>query len=127
MDVHATRPPRPEATYPVRAEDPFDRATTADGTVLQDGSLQVLRCGKDLRRMALLCRHHHTVTHRRDWQMGATEDQWFFWFTPSGRRTWSQRHGRSRPDPASGSGDEGDRGMPADQAGTRSTSAERRP
>ena len=53
MDVHATRPPRPEATYLVRAEDPFDRATTADGTVLQDGSLRVLHCGEDLRAVVV--------------------------------------------------------------------------
>jgi hypothetical protein len=53
----------------------------------------------DLRRMALLCRHHHTVTHRRDWTMGVTEDQWFWWDTPSGRRLWSQRHGRRRDGP----------------------------
>jgi len=48
--------------------------------------------------LAPLCRHHHTVTHRRDWAMHATEDQWFGWKTPGGQHIWSQRHGVQRGD-----------------------------
>ena len=57
--------------------------------------------------MALLCRHHHRVTHRRGWRLDVTQDQWFYWTTPNGHRFWSQRHGRQRrgpepPDPPTG-------------------------
>jgi hypothetical protein len=53
----------------------------------------------DLARMALLCRRHHGVTHRKGWSMLATPDSWFIWTTPTGRRLYSQRHGRQPPDP----------------------------
>lgn len=49
--------------------------------------------------LASLCRHHHGVTHRRGWTMGVTDDQWFWWDTPSGQRLWSQRHHRRRAGP----------------------------
>jgi hypothetical protein len=52
----------------------------------------------DIANMVLLCRHHHGVTHRRGWQMIATDDQWFTWVTPTGRTVCSQRHGRRRQD-----------------------------
>jgi hypothetical protein len=160
VDVGSSRAPRPEATYLVRADDPYDRATTPGGVVLQDGSTRVLRCIEDLRpvvidslgslldlgrripfpppgqrrameardggcvfpgcdcppawcdahhvdersrggrtdirRMGLLCRHHHRITHRAGWAMHVTDDQWFWWESASGRRFWSQRHGRRR-------------------------------
>lgn len=54
----------------------------------------------DLENLALLCRHHHGVTHRRGWTMTATADQWFTWTTPAGATIASQRHGRQRTGPA---------------------------
>lgn len=56
----------------------------------------------DLANLASLCRHHHGVTHRKGWRMGVTDDEWFWWETPSRRRFWSQRHGiqRTGPPPA---------------------------
>ncbi len=50
----------------------------------------------DLANLALLCRRHHGVTHRRGWQMHANSDQTFTWVTPSGRTLTSQRQ-RGRP------------------------------
>jgi hypothetical protein len=48
----------------------------------------------DIDKMALLCRHHHGVTHRRGWSMVAEADQTFSWTTPSGRTLRSRRqHG----------------------------------
>jgi hypothetical protein len=52
----------------------------------------------DLANLALLCRHHHGVTHRHGWAMTATDDQQFFWSTPTGRTLHSQRH-HGRPPP----------------------------
>lgn len=46
--------------------------------------------------LASLCRHHHMVSHRPGWTMGITDDQWFFWDTPSGERIWSQRYHKLR-------------------------------
>ncbi len=52
----------------------------------------------DLWNLALLCRHHHGVTHRNGWTMTATSGQRFVWTTPTGQTLHSQRHrGRSRP------------------------------
>jgi hypothetical protein len=160
--MDATRPPRPEVTLVVRADDPEVTAGPT-GARLADGTTRVLRCdadvfalvvdslgvpldmgrhvrlataaqrramatwdgccvfpgcnappswcdahhldefGKggrtDVARLASLCRHHHGVTHRRGWQMHATDDGWFHWTTPSGRSFWSQRHGRQRAGP----------------------------
>ena len=54
----------------------------------------------DLANMAMMCRHHHGVTHRRGWSMIATDDQRFVWTTPEGRTLHSQRHlGRPPPGP----------------------------
>ncbi len=50
----------------------------------------------DLARLALLCRHHHGVTHRLGWQMRAGPDQTFSWTTPAGLVLLSQRQ-RGRP------------------------------
>ena len=50
----------------------------------------------DLANLALLCRHHHGVTHRNGWTMTTTPDQHFTWTTPTGRTLHSQRH-RGRP------------------------------
>jgi Domain of unknown function (DUF222) len=52
----------------------------------------------DICNLALLCRHHHGVTHRRGWTMTATADQRFIWTTPEGRTLHSQRH-RGKPPP----------------------------
>ena len=51
----------------------------------------------DIFNLALLCRYHHGVTHRRGWTMTTTgDDEWFTWTTPTGDRLHSQRHrGRS--------------------------------
>ncbi len=49
--------------------------------------------------LALLCRYHHGVTHRKGWTMHRTDDQWFWWESPSGNKFWSQRHGRQRSGP----------------------------
>jgi hypothetical protein len=49
----------------------------------------------DLNNLALLCHHHHSVTHRNSWHMQATDDAGIFkWTTPTGREINSQRHGR---------------------------------
>ncbi len=54
----------------------------------------------DLPNLALLCRHHHGVTHRTGWTMTANADQTFTWTTPTGHTLDSQRHhGRPPPDP----------------------------
>ncbi len=50
----------------------------------------------DIWNLALLCRYHHGVTHRRGWTMTAAGSGWFTWTTPSGDTLHSQRHrGRS--------------------------------
>ena len=54
----------------------------------------------DLANLALLCRHHHGITHRTGWTMTTTPDQWFHWTTPTGHTIDSQRHGRTRHGPA---------------------------
>lgn len=46
----------------------------------------------DLGNLALLCRRHHGITHRRGWTMVVLPDQTFTWTTPSGRTLNSQRH-----------------------------------
>lgn len=53
----------------------------------------------ELPNLASLCRRHHGVAHRRGWEMHITEDQWFWWRTPSGSTFWSQRHQRRRAGP----------------------------
>jgi Domain of unknown function (DUF222) len=45
----------------------------------------------DIEHLALLCRHHHGVTHRTGWAMVTQPDQTFSWTTPSGHRLHSQR------------------------------------
>ena len=52
----------------------------------------------NLCNLALLCRHHHRVTHRPGWTMTATTDEHFTWTTPEHRTLHSQRH-RGRPPP----------------------------
>ncbi len=54
----------------------------------------------DIANLALLCRRHHGITHRRGWTMTTTPDQHFTWTTPSGHVLHSQRHlGRPPPGP----------------------------
>jgi hypothetical protein len=53
----------------------------------------------DLDNLALLCRHHHGVTHRTGWHMTTTTDQRFAWVTPGGHTLHSQRHRGRPPDP----------------------------
>jgi hypothetical protein len=57
----------------------------------------------DLENMALLCRHHHRVTHRPGWTMSRwMSDELepgeirFQWQTPAGRTIYSQRHHQRR-------------------------------
>jgi len=52
----------------------------------------------DLPNLALLCRHHHGVTHRTGWTMTTQTDQTFTWTTPAGRTLTSQRN-RGSPGP----------------------------
>ena len=54
----------------------------------------------DLANLAILCRHHHGVSHRQGWAMHATDDGWYWWRSPSGQIIHSQRHGRRRDGPA---------------------------
>jgi hypothetical protein len=54
----------------------------------------------NLPNLALLCRHHHGVTHRQGWVMTATNDQHFDWTTPTGHTLHSQRHRGHRPPPS---------------------------
>ena len=54
----------------------------------------------DIENLALLCRHHHRVTHQPGWEMtrDLTEPDdpvMFRWRTPTGRAVESQRHHRS--------------------------------
>ena len=53
----------------------------------------------DLANLASLCRYHHGVSHRKGWTMGTTDDEWFWWTTPTGEFLWSQRHGIRRTGP----------------------------
>ena len=46
----------------------------------------------DMENLALLCRYHHGVSHRRRWAMTANVDQTFTWTTPTGRILQSQRN-----------------------------------
>lgn len=54
----------------------------------------------DIENLALLCRHHHRVTHRRGWHMERWHDPdrphatAFRWQTPTGSEIRSQRHGK---------------------------------
>jgi hypothetical protein len=48
----------------------------------------------DLSNLALLCRHHHGVTHRNGWTMAADPEGGFTWTTPIGRTLTSRK-----PDP----------------------------
>jgi hypothetical protein len=52
----------------------------------------------DIGNLALLCRHHHGVTHRTGWAMTALVDQTFTWTSPTGRALTSQRN-RGSPSP----------------------------
>ncbi len=45
----------------------------------------------DLSNLALLCRHHHGVTHRRGWTMQANLGGSFIWTTPTGRQLVRRR------------------------------------
>ncbi len=86
----------------------------------------------DLASLALGCRRHHGVAHRRGWSMGLTDDGWTWWTSPSGISRWGQRHFRRRtgptpdqagyrpgiihlaPDPRARPGDENDTGGATD-------------
>ena len=52
----------------------------------------------DLSNLALLCRHHHGVTHRNGWTMTALPNHTFTWTTPTGKTVRSQRN-RGSPSP----------------------------
>ena len=52
----------------------------------------------DMNNLALLCRHHHGVTHRHGWTMTALADHTFTWTTPTGQVLTSQRN-RGSPGP----------------------------
>lgn len=54
--------------------------------------------GTDIENLALLCRHHHRVTHRPGWRMRTTAEVGRFeWETPSRRTLVSQRHQQVSP------------------------------
>jgi hypothetical protein len=53
----------------------------------------------DLDNLCLLCRRHHSITHRRGWSMDAGPAGRFSWTTPTGRTLYAQRHQRRRPPP----------------------------
>ena len=46
----------------------------------------------DHANLALLCRHHHGVSHRNGWAMHATDAERFWWTTPTGGVIESQRY-----------------------------------
>lgn len=48
----------------------------------------------DVDGMLSLCRRHHGVAHRRDWDLEMTPDGKSIWTTPSGRRLAGQQHQR---------------------------------
>jgi hypothetical protein len=48
VDETSTRPPRPEVTLVVQADDPDPAVTDVAGTRLADGTTRVLRCDPDL-------------------------------------------------------------------------------
>ncbi len=50
----------------------------------------------DLEHLAPLCRHHHGIVHRPDWQLEPDRHHGFTITTPSGRRLPAQTHGRIR-------------------------------
>lgn len=62
----------------------------------------------DLPNLALLCRYHHGVTHRRGWMMQADLEGGFRWTTPAGLVLRNQASSVSRP---------GDPPCPADPSG----------
>jgi hypothetical protein len=53
----------------------------------------------DLANLALLCRRHHGVTHRRGWTMHTQPRGRFTWTTPTGQVLTSQHHGRALTEP----------------------------
>jgi hypothetical protein len=54
----------------------------------------------DLHNMALVCRRHHRVAHRRGWSLMLDADGWTRWTAPDGHSFWGQRHHRQRARPA---------------------------
>ena len=52
-----------------------------------------------LHNLALLCRHHHRVVHRRGWTVTLTDDGWTHWTSPEGTTRSGQRHFRRRAGP----------------------------
>jgi hypothetical protein len=54
----------------------------------------------DLHNMALVCRRHHRVAHRRGWSLMLDADGWTRWTAPDGHSFWGQRHHRQRAGPA---------------------------
>jgi len=46
----------------------------------------------DIDNLCLLCRYHHTVTHRNNWKMAPTTNQNFAWTTPTGHIIHTRRH-----------------------------------
>jgi hypothetical protein len=54
----------------------------------------------DLPNLCLLCRRHHSITHRNGWSMHAHPDGDLTWTTPTGRTLHAQRHQRRRRPPA---------------------------
>jgi hypothetical protein len=54
----------------------------------------------NLNNLALLCHHHHAVTHRNSWHMESVDPGGLFkWTTPTGKTVFSQRHGRRTTEP----------------------------
>lgn len=53
----------------------------------------------DLSNLALVCRRHHRVAHRRGWSLALDPDGWTRWTSPEGVTLWGQRHGHQRAGP----------------------------
>jgi len=54
----------------------------------------------DVKRMVLLCPHHHGVIHRKGWSLTIDPDGWATITTPAGLTLTGQRHGTTRAGPA---------------------------
>lgn len=54
----------------------------------------------DVKRMVLLCPHHHSVIHRKGWRLDINPDSWTTITTPNGTVIPGQRHHTTRAGPS---------------------------